>query len=197
MSRSPTTRPSLLIRIRKSRDDSAWRQFVEIYTPLVYHYARKRGLQDADAADLAQEVLGSVATAIQRFEYDPKRGTFRGWLFTLTRNKLLNFISSRRRSPQGTGDTKIKNLLDEQPDAETDELQWDQQYQRRLFSWASNQVKSEFKEATWRAFWQTAVENQPAKRVAEALGVSVGAIYIAKSRVLARLRQKIQEVLDE
>src|SRR6516225_4147415 len=87
MADSPNTRPSLLVRIRNAEDSQAWSQFVALYAPLVYGYARKRGMQDADAADLMQDVLRAVAGAAGRLEYDPLRGSFRGWLFTIVRNK--------------------------------------------------------------------------------------------------------------
>src|SRR5215510_11939375 len=99
MQESPATRVSLLVRLRDGSDAEAWHEFVHLYAPVIYGFARKRGLQDADAADLMQEVLRSVSTAAQRLEYDPSRGTFRGWLFTVTRNKVLNFLDGRRRRP--------------------------------------------------------------------------------------------------
>src|SRR5437763_1051653 len=108
MGETPVTRPSLLVRIRDSRDREAWSQFVDVYAPLVYGFARKRGLQDADAADLSQDVLRAVAGAAARFEYDPERGSFRGWLLTVVRNKLRNFLAARARHHQGSGDTSAQ-----------------------------------------------------------------------------------------
>src|SRR5947209_20217545 len=98
MATSPQTRPSLLLRIRDAGDRAAWLQFVEIYAPLVYRFARKRGLQDADAADLAQEVLQAVAGASRRLEYDPGRGTFIVRLVIMPRNHTHNYRPRRRRS---------------------------------------------------------------------------------------------------
>src|SRR5947208_6425875 len=105
MADSPITRPSLLVRLRDARDELAWSQFVELYAPLVYGFARKHGLQDADAADLTQEVLQAVSGGIRRFDYDPRRGSFRGWLFTVVRNKLCDSAAARERPGRGTGDT--------------------------------------------------------------------------------------------
>ena len=194
---SPNTRPSLLVRIRDARDDQAWRQFVEIYAPLVDRYGRKHGLQPADAADLAQEVLQVVASAADRFRYDPQRGSFRGWLFTVTRNKLRRLHAQRRRQPLATGDSAVRGMIEQQPSPEPDEDIWNQEYQRRLFSWAAGQIRDSFQDSTWRAFWQTAVEDRPARSVAEELGMTVGAVYIAKSRVLARLRRVVRQLEDE
>src|SRR2546421_11891451 len=105
MSESPGTRASLLIRIRDSEDKDAWRQFVALYAPLIHGLARRRGLQDADAADLTQEVLRSVTAAIPGLDYDPARGSFRGWLFTVTRRRIHDFLDGRARCEQGSGDS--------------------------------------------------------------------------------------------
>ena len=110
-----STHASLLVRIRHPQDDEAWRRFVSIYTLLVYRNCRGQGLQDCDAADVAQEVMATVASAIRGFEYDRRRGTFRGWLFTVTRSKLNNFFARRQRQPQGTGASSAQRLLAEQP----------------------------------------------------------------------------------
>jgi RNA polymerase sigma-70 factor (ECF subfamily) len=191
MDDSPTTRPSLLARIRDLRDEEAWRQFVALYTPLVYRFARKRGLQDADAADLAQDVLRAVAGAAPDLEYDPRRGSFRGWLYGVARHKLCDFLAAQQRHCPGSGDTAAQLLLAEQPAAEV--ALWDHEYERRLFEWAAEQIRGGFKDQTWQAFWQTAVEGREPRETAAALGMSLGAVYIAKSRVLARLRKQVQE----
>src|SRR6185437_8502768 len=101
---SPLTRASLLVQIRDGANHAAWQEFVQLYGPVVYGFARHRGLQDADAADLMQEVMRSVSAAIGRLDYDRSRGTFRGWLFTITRNKVFSFLSARRIRPQASGD---------------------------------------------------------------------------------------------
>jgi RNA polymerase sigma factor (sigma-70 family) len=198
MNEGPVTRASLLVRIRDGDDKDAWRQFVRLYAPVVYGFARKRGLQDADAADLMQEVLRSVATAAGRLEYDPRRGSFRGWLYTVTRNKIFNFLDGRRRQARGSGDSGAQERLEEEPDRGQDPAAlWDREYERRLFGLAAEQVRGEFQEATWQAFWQTAVEGRGAREVGEQLAMSPGAVYVAKSRVLARLREQVQQLQDE
>src|SRR5262249_11952881 len=121
MGKSPQTQPSLLVRIADARDSEAWTQFVELYAPLVHGFARRHGLPEADAADLTQEVLRSVAAAAGRLEYDPQRGTFRGWRFTVVRNKLRDFLARRARHGQGTGATEVLNLLEAQPAPEDSE----------------------------------------------------------------------------
>ena len=94
MTEFPTTRPSLLVRIRRRDDQNAWAEFVEIYVPLIHAYARRRGLQEADAANLTQDELGAVMKNADRFEYDPSRGRFRGWLLTITRNRICLLYTS-------------------------------------------------------------------------------------------------------
>ncbi len=111
---SPLTRASLLVQLRDGTNHGAWQEFMKMYGPVVYGFARKRGLQDADAADLMQDVLRSVSTAIGRLDYDRSQGTFRGWLFTITRNRVFNFLSARRLRPQGSGDTSMNRMLDSQ-----------------------------------------------------------------------------------
>ncbi len=198
MDNPPTTRPSLLLRIRDPQQTEAWAQFVEIYTPLIYRYAVRRGLQDADAADVAQEVFKAVASYVSNFEYNRQRGTFRGYLYTVARNKLNDHLARGHKQEKGSGETRIHQMLDNRPGSDTnDETQWNLDYQRQMFDWAVRQVQRDFQETTWHAFWQTAVELHPAKQVAESLGISVGAVYIAKSRVLTKIKKRIQEILGD
>src|SRR5258708_26036876 len=109
---APLTRASLIVRLRDGRDHEAWRQFVELYSAVIYGFARKRGLQDADAADVMQDVLRSVARAAGRLNYDPSRGSFRGWLYTIARNKIFNFLEAgRHRLGPGTAATGARARL--------------------------------------------------------------------------------------
>src|SRR5262249_27686316 len=166
--------------------------------PLVYRFARSRGLQDADAADLTQEVLQAVAAACPRLEYDPHRGTFRGWLFTVARNRLHNFRLREGRHARRHPQAESAEVFDAQPAPEAEAAAlWDREYERRLFDWAAERVRGQVQAATWQAFYCTAVEGREARQVAAELGLSVGAVYIAKSRVLARLRAQIREVHGE
>src|SRR5437016_1732184 len=192
MIESPPTRASLLIRLRDPQDQEAWRQFIEVYSAIIYGFARKRGLQDADAADLMQDVLRSMPAAVHRLDYDPARGNFRGWLFTVTRNKVFNFLESRGRRVLGSGDTRQQQRLEQHADANGDmSADWEADYQRTMAAQAMKRVQGEFQAASWDAFIQTAVDGRPPSQVATRLGLSVGAVYVAKSRVIARLRQEI------
>ena len=199
MAEPPLTRVTLLTRIRDDRDAEAWREFVQLYGPVVYRFARNRGLQDADAADLMQDVLRSVARNANRMEYDPARGTFRGWLYTVTRNKIYNFLSAQRNRPRGTGDTDAHERLDATPareDGRGPDAEWEKEYQRGLSSRAMEKVREEFQPATWEAFWQTAVEGKAAAEVGAGLRMSPGAVYVAKSRVLSRLRNEVKRLIE-
>jgi RNA polymerase sigma-70 factor (ECF subfamily) len=186
----------LLIRLRQSDDEAAWSEFVKIYAPLIHAYGLRRGLQDADAADLSQTVLQSIARSVGDFQYDRSKGTFRGWLFTITRNHLLKALQRRHRDVVARGDSSAQDLLKEYPDQVDDESVWNEEHERRLFAWAVNRVRAEYTESTWRAFWMSAVEGVRAAEIAEQLRMSVGAVYIAKSRVTARIRDVIQSIED-
>jgi RNA polymerase sigma-70 factor (ECF subfamily) len=199
MAEPPLTRVTLLVRLRDGRDADAWREFFDLYGPVVYRFARNRGLQDADAADLMQDVLRSVARNAAKMEYDPKRGTFRGWLYTVTRNKIYNFLNGQRIRPKASGDDDARERLEALPAREEDgpDADWEREYQKRLTDRAMELVKGEFQFATWQAFWGTAVDGKPASEVGASLKMSAGAVYVAKSRVLARLRDEVKRMMEE
>jgi RNA polymerase sigma factor (sigma-70 family) len=193
MDDTPNTRASLVARIRDPRDDEAWQEFTEIYGPLIRRLARGKGLQEADADDLAQDVFRVVAGAKENQAFDPSRGSFRGWLFSIARNLAVNFLISRERHPRGTGDTDVKRLLDEQPAAEQSAI-FESAYKQQLLFWAAEQIRGEFSTLAWQAFWQSGVEGRSPAEVAEALGTTVGTVYHYKSRIMARLRKRIEQV---
>src|SRR4051812_22913017 len=115
MAEIPPTRASLLLRLRDPRDEAAWKEFLDLYAPLIYGFARKQGLQDADAVDLSQDVLGAVLNTVGQLEYDPRRGSFRNWLFTIVWRRLCNWRRDQRSRPRGSGDTGTHLLLEQQP----------------------------------------------------------------------------------
>lgn len=198
MAEPPITRVTLLARLKDGGDTDAWRQFVELYAPVVYGFARKRGLQDADAADMMQEVLRSVARNAEKMEYDPARGTFRGWLYTVARNKIYNFLNGQRHRPRAAGDEASQERLDSLPDrTPAPDEDWEKEYQRRVSAKAMERVRGEFQPGTWKAFWGTAVDGRAAQDVGAELKMSPGAVYVAKSRVLARLRDEVQRMQAE
>jgi RNA polymerase sigma-70 factor (ECF subfamily) len=196
MADSPTTRLSLLVRLRDRRDAEAWADFVAVYAPLVYGLARRQGLQDADAADLTQDVLRAVVSAAPRFAYDPGKGSFRGWLFTVARNRIRKLGQARRRQ-ELTACADAHKALEEEPAPPEEDPHWEREYREHLFAWAAEKVRPTFRPATWQAFWQTAVENRDPQAVGTDLGMTVGAVYIARSRVLARIRDQIRAAQDD
>ena len=193
MTTAQTTRPSLLLRVRDLADAAAWGEFVEIYAPLVHRYARRRGLQDADAADIVQDVLREFARCVPRFQYNPDAGRFRGWLHTLTRRAVARQARQPAGRPVPAGGGESGGPL-ERAEASAAEAFAEADYRRSVFDWAARQVRGDVREQTWNAFWLTAVEQQSPAAVAERLGLSVGSVYVAKNRVLRRLRTLIEQV---
>jgi RNA polymerase sigma-70 factor (ECF subfamily) len=196
MAELPLTRASLLVRLRDPNDEVAWGEFVNLYAPLVYGYARKQGLQDADAADLTQDVLSAVAVGVGRLDYDPRRGAFRNWLFTIVRRKLSNRRRAQRSRPDADVAAASRRSLEQCPAPGIAEAEWDAEWQRRLFDWACEQARRDVTETTWQAFWRTAIDDQPGNQVAAELGMSVAAVYRARSRVLARLKELVQSAQE-
>ena len=192
-----STRQTLLIRIRDADDGDAWSEFVGLYLPVVERYARSQGVKDSDIDDLSQEVLKSIASAIKKFDYDPEKGTFRSWVFRVVRSKVAQHFKVAGRQPaQASGSTAVHRLLAEHP-SESEELDWDLEYRRQMFRWAAQRVRHEFADNTWAAFWHTAVDGMRPADISEKVEMSVGAIYVAKSRVVARLRDLILSTTGE
>ncbi len=192
MSQSPSTRVSLILRLRDSDDRLAWDEFVEIYRPLIIRLAQKKGLQAADANDLCQDVLTRVASAINNWDPDPKQGSFRGWISQITRNLVVDFLRQSGKQPwTGENTSVLKNV--QSGNGDSIESQWfDYEHDRQVFAWAAEKAKSSFSITTWTAFWKTAVENQSVIKTAEQLNISRGAVYIARSRVMAKLKAIVE-----
>jgi RNA polymerase sigma-70 factor (ECF subfamily) len=193
-----STRPSLLLRIRNAGDRTAWDQFVSLYAPMIYRFVRRRGLQDADASDVTQEVLRLVAAKAHRLDYNPAVGSFRSWLFTVTRNTMINMLKHQARHPKGTGDTSVADRLAAHPAQTADERElWEREYRNSRLTWAAERVRGQCESKTWQAFWRTAIEGESPRMVAESIGLSVGAVHIAKSRVIARLKAVLGELAGD
>jgi RNA polymerase sigma factor (sigma-70 family) len=198
MTLTPTTRASLLLRLRNAQDHEAWLEFVAIYEPLVYRLLRRHGLQDADAREVMQELLLAVSRSIERWNPDRERGTFRGWLRRVSRNLVINWLKHRDRKLLVLGDAELQLMFDRLPattDAETNVF--DQELRRALFHRAADQVRGELQPQTWDAFLETAVLGNSSKCAAEKLGMTVGAVRVAKCRVLARLQAMVKELENQ
>jgi RNA polymerase sigma-70 factor (ECF subfamily) len=184
------TPASLLERLRRP-EEGAWPRFVDLYSPLLYFWACRMGLQAADAADLVQDVFAILLQKFPAFSYDTNK-SFRSWLRTVTLNRWHDnqrrkTAALRHAGPAGLEDVAVP------PEAEA---LWDKGYRDHLVSRAAEVMKGEFQPATWQAFWALTVEGKSGAEVAAELGLSVDAVYAAKSRVLRRLRQELDGMLE-
>ena len=188
MSQLPQTRHSLLVRLQGQSSD-AWSEFLAIYEQAILNYSRSRGLQDADARDVTQEVLAAVTTKIERWDPSAHKGTFRGWLFRVARNIAVDRIVAQSKQAVASGDTRVAQMLSEAPDRdESDSDMFWAEYRRKVLHRAAEQIRPEVKEATWQAFWLTSVEGVKPEDVAAQLGQTLGSVYAAKFRIVSRIR---------
>ena len=187
------TRVSLIRRLPNASDAAAWDEFVKLYSPLVYRIARRQGLQPADADDLLQEVLSSVSTSVDEWLHRSDRGAFRPWLRRIARNTTINFLTRRRHRPLGIGGSDAQRRLIEASDNDDAVADFDREYQHELFRQASAHVRIVVTEPTWQAFEQTTLHDRPVADVANDLGMTPGSVYIARSRVMARLRTFVRQ----
>ncbi|HEY3967784.1 MAG TPA: sigma-70 family RNA polymerase sigma factor [Planctomycetaceae bacterium] len=190
----PETRDSLLMQVRSPANREAWDEFTLIYRPVIYRLARRRGLQDADAQDLAQQVLMAIASAIGSWEKSSESVRFRHWLRRVARNAIVNALS-RRPLDRAAGSSSVHELLTEQPhvDAES-ESQFELEYRRELYLRAAKIVRGDIDPETWRAFEMTVMEERSIEAAAVLLDKPVGTIYAARSRIMRRLREAVQEL---
>jgi RNA polymerase sigma-70 factor (ECF subfamily) len=135
---------------------------------------------------------------VKELDYDPRLGSFRGWLYTVVRNQVHKTLGRRKAHHRGAGGTEAQILLGQQLSPERDETaEWNADYERRVFTLAATQVRGDFQETTWQAFWLTGVDGKSAKEVAAQLGLTVAAVYLAKGRVMSRLKEHIQLLQGE
>jgi len=187
----PETRESLLASLNSPVADEGWREFAAIYRPLIFRVAVAKGLQHADAEDLTQEVLAVIERSLGSF--DSSRGSFRGWLYQITRNLVVNHLT-RGRGPVGTGDSNVARILAQHPQPNDDTATlFRLEYRRTRFQQVTSIVRAEFHASTWDAFWSTAVDLRSIESVAKELGKSQGAVRVARCRVLDRLRVVVSE----
>jgi RNA polymerase sigma-70 factor (ECF subfamily) len=185
-----TTCSSLLERLLQPSQEEAWSRFVTLYTPLLYHWARCVHLSGQEASDLVQDVLMILVRKLPEFHYDRQK-SFRGWLRTVTLNKWREI--QRRKEPPVASDECER--LEDFPAAGTTAFE-DQEYRQYLVERALKVMEVEFQPSTWKACWETVVAGRPAAEVADELGMTTNAVYLAKSRVLRRLHQELQGLLD-
>jgi RNA polymerase sigma-70 factor, ECF subfamily len=191
------TSTSLLGRA-KAREGEAWRRIVELYGPQVYDWCRHCGLKAEDAADVAQEVFAAVAKNIEAFHRDRPGDTFRGWLWTIARNKIRDHFRGHKENPEGPGGTtaqqRLAQIPEQPPEASTSGAS--AASSNSLQQRAIELVRAGVEERTWEAFWQVVVEGKDAAGVARELGMSVQAVYDAKYRIRRRIRQQFDGLLE-
>jgi RNA polymerase sigma-70 factor (ECF subfamily) len=192
---SNATRPSLLLRLRDPHDAESWRTFVTLYGPLILRYARQHGLQDADAADVTQDVLAQVARSIRGFTYQPERGRFRDWLGTVVRHRVFRLQKAEAGRPQAVGGGP-DGWLDTLPAVEQD-TEWTAAFNAHVLHAALERARPHFEPATWEAFRLAWLEQQTAAAAAGRLGLTIDAVYVAKSRVLKRLRTEVALLAED
>lgn len=184
----PSTHLTLLQRANRG-DSSAWKRMVQIYSPLVYSWARRGGLQSADAADVVQETMASVSRDLEKYDPDVASGKFRGWLRTITRRRIADLLRSADEA--ATMGSQAGHLVDDVENLQLDEEETDTGgvLQRAVLVY-----RDRYDSKTWRAFWMTVVEGRPIDATAEQLGLSKWAIYKARSRILHRLRRDLSDL---
>jgi len=190
----PETRPSLIVRLKNERNELAWAEFVSAYEPFLRHLARRWGVPERHVPDVTQQVLVAIARSVEGWQDDGDPASFRRWLSRVARNAVLKFMARERRQLGGQGGTDLQELLARVPEAHDEQARY---YEYELVVWAAEQVRGEFRETSWKAFWATLVDGRPVADVAAELGVTPGSIYMSRSRIMARIRTKVKEVIDE
>ncbi len=194
MTLTPTTRASLLLRLRDPGDHDAWVKFVSLYEPVIYRVLRRTGLQDADALEVLQELFLAVNRNIERWEHGAERGSFRGWLRRVTRNLVVSWVRRQKRQVT-TSSVDLDALLESQPTVDSPETdEFDRELRRALFHLASERVRTEVRPQTWQAFGEVAVSGVSVADTAIKLGMTAGAVRVAKCRIIARLREVVAEM---
>jgi RNA polymerase sigma-70 factor (ECF subfamily) len=191
------TSASLLERLREQPDGEAWHRLVDLYSPLLRQWLAGYGLQASDVDDLTQEVLAVVVRELPQFQHNQRAGAFRRWLRTIMVNRLRGFWRARQTRPQATGDSDLGRILSELEDPQSAlSRQWDLEHDRQVMARLLELVQPQVAPATWQAFRRVVLEGQSEESAAAELGLSVNAVFIAKSRVLARLRREARELID-
>lgn len=195
MTELPDTNLSLIARVKDVRDAASWAEFLAIYQPVVFRMARRRGLQEADVQDVVQQVFLAISRAIDDWDSRVDRPPFRAWLVTIARNAITKSLVRRPRD-FATGSSSIEDLLNDIPAADATASELVIETRREIAKWAAEQIRSEFSDGVWQSFYRTAVLGESIATVAAALNRSAGAIYVSRYRVIARLKEKVQEVSE-
>lgn len=187
------TRASLIDRLPDAADIAAWDEFVALYGPLVYRLSRRQNLQPSDADDVVQEVLSAVAQSVEDWLRRTDRGGFRAWLFRIARNKTVNFLTLRRHRPLGQGGEEGQTMMQQLVSSDAVDAEFESAYRQELFRSASRHVRPAVSDKSWQAFHLTTVLGHSIQETGELLNMTTGNVYVARSRVMARLREWVQK----
>jgi RNA polymerase sigma-70 factor, ECF subfamily len=188
------TRHSLIVRLKSGQNEIAWRDFVGRYEGFLIRIARRQGVPERHVADVTQQILMAIVRSIEGWKDDGNTASFRRWLSTVSRNVVIRFMTQNRRQPGGVGGSDLVALLhkvEEKPDEAHI-----QRYQHELIVWAAEQVRREFLETSWQAFWATVIEQRSVDQVAKDLNISTGSIYMSRSRIMAKIRKIVATVQE-
>jgi len=191
---SPATRRSLILHLQNAQDDAAWRDFESVYESFLVRMIERRGVPLAHVGDVTNQVLAAIARSITQWKDDQQDASFRRWISRVARNVVMKYMSRERRHVSAVGGTDTLESLAQIPDPIDENLA--KQYEHELIVWAAEQVKGEFIETSWKAFWQTMIDGRSVADVAETLSVTQGSIYMSRGRILKRIRDKVNEVLE-
>ena len=195
---SPRTRLSLVTRLKNAADHEAWSEFTAIYEPLILRLLERDGLQEADARDVCQQVLAAVARDIEQWRPDGRDRSFRRWLFRIARNRVIKFLEGERKGRRGVGGSGAHAAMEQTRDErESISEVFEREYRQQLLVQAAEAIRAEFRESTWEAFWLSTIEGHAIADVAAQLGVSVGSVYVSRSRIVSRLKSKVRDITDE
>jgi RNA polymerase sigma-70 factor (ECF subfamily) len=193
----PETNHALIARLKRPEDELAWQDFAAAYEPFLFRLLLRRGLAETDARDVMQLILLNVCRSLHRWSPDGQERSFRRWLSGLSRNTLLKFLRHQKLEPRGHGGSDFLLAQTELPELIDATDQERQDYEREIFRYAAELVQREFRPASWHAFQTTAIEGRSVDDVAAELKVERGAIYMSRSRIMARIRQKVRELSGE
>ena len=186
------TRLSLIVKLKNQRSEAAWRDFVVTYELFLHQLARRQGVPEQHIPDVTQQVLLAIAKSIEQWESDGTDASFRRWLTTVARNVAIRFMSRERKQIGAVGGTDWVALLENVAHPPSEAVL--QKYQHELIVWAAGQIRQEFLETSWRAFWSTVIDGRSVDEVAKELGVTPGSIYMSRSRIMSRIKLKVQEI---
>lgn len=189
----PETHPSLIVNIKGPRNERAWGEFVLAYEPFLRRLAERQGVPPRHVPDVVQQVLLAIARSVAGWQDDGGEASFGRWLSRVARNVVIKFMTRERRQVGGRGGTDFLELLEQAPEPAAEEQI--RAYEHELVVWAAEQVRGEFRETSWRAFWGTLVEGRSVADMAQELGVSSGSIYMSRGRIMTRIQAKIKSVM--